>query len=88
MTAILLSDCTYKTLYAGMFKMMHITTPASAIVGDTIDLSSEFKTGIIMGCSIGATGGNVNLTATSVSTTITIPGNAATEARYITVIGY
>ena len=88
MTAILLSDCTYKTLYAGMFKMMHITTPATADDGDTIDLSSEFKTGIIAGNAIGASDGNLNLTATSVSTTITIPGSTDNEARSITVIGY
>lgn len=87
MAAIALTDCTVKELFVGGFKMIEITTPATADDGDTIDVSSEFEIGCFSICS-GATD-NTLLTIAPVYTdrSITIPGGTDDEARTILVIG-
>ncbi len=86
MAAISASDCTITVLGVSGFKVLKIVTPATADDGDTIDLSDYFSNGC-MSIAVGATDGAAVGTATSYSTTVTLPGSTDNEARTILAFG-
>lgn len=85
-TAISLSDCTVTHLLTAGVKIVKIVTPAGADDTDTIDCSSIFRNGCLA-IVVGASDGNAVSTATSYSTTITLPGSTDDEERTIIAIG-
>lgn len=86
MAAISASDCTITVLSVSGLKVVKIVTPATANDGDTIDMSDYFSNGC-MSITVGSTDGAAVGTATSYSTTITLPGSTDNEARTILAFG-
>lgn len=86
MAAISIDDCTVKSGIVGGFKLLLITTPATADDGDTIDVSSLFGTGQF-NIHSGATDGTT-LDTTAFGQTVTLQGATDDEARTILAVGY
>lgn len=87
MAAISIDDCTVTKVDIGGIAFVKIVTPATADDGDTIDVSTLFRTGCFSIVS-GATD-NTLLTIAPVYTdkSITIPGSTDDEARTIIAFG-
>lgn len=87
MVAISLSDCTVTHLLTGGLKFVKIVTAATADAGDTIDVSTLFRTGCFAICS-GATD-NTLLVIAPVYTdkSITLTESTDNEARTIIAFG-
>lgn len=87
MGAISLDDCTVTHLKTSGIKIVKIVTPATADDGDTIDVSSLFRTGCFGICS-GASDASLLVTAlVYTSKSLTIPGSTDNEARTIIAMG-
>lgn len=87
MAVITLANCTVTHLLTGGLKFVKIVTPATADDGDTIDVSSLFRTGCFAICS-GATDNTLLVTApVYTDQSITIPGGQDDEERTIIAWG-
>lgn len=85
MAAILLADCTISNTNVNAFKMVKITTPATADIGDTIDVSTLFADGCF-GFDSNATDGQTIL-ADAYGTTVTLVGSTDNLVHTLILIG-